>query len=312
MTTILQESTFQSNCDNTGISVLRCYQEGNIRGVVQMVHGMAEHKERYIDIMRYLAEKGYVCVMHDHRGHGKSVAQADDLGYINGSNAEYMIADMHQLNMALHQEFPHQPIYLFGHSMGSLAVRAYLKRYDTTISGLIVCGSPSKNAGAGIGKLVARAMTLFKGDHYRSPMIQNLAFGKHSDGFSESISENVWICSDMDVVRAYDQDPLCGFTFTLNGFANLFALMQDVYHPHHWHVRQKQLPIRFIAGREDPCIISSEKFQEAAGFLRQVGYEQVSARLFDGMRHEILNEKDRQLVYEDIALFLEKCKETRN
>ena len=108
--------------------------------------------------------------------------------------------------------------------------------------------------------------------HYRSPLIQKMAFGKNCDGFIEEGSDNVWLCSDMEVVRAYDCDPLCGYTFTLNGFENLFSLMQDVYTRKNWSLRNRTLPIRFIAGSEDPCIISREKFQEAGGLLREIGY----------------------------------------
>ena len=99
---------------------------------------------------------------------------------------------------------------------------------------LIVCGSPSKNPAAGAGKLLCKLMKCMKGAHYRSPLIQKMAFGNHCDGFAEEGSDNVWLCSDMEVVRAYDHDPLCGYTFTLNGFENLFSLMQDVYERKNW------------------------------------------------------------------------------
>ena len=238
-----------------------------------------------MDFMQYLGELGYLCVLHDHRGHGKSIRREDDLGYMGTTKAAALIEDIRQLNAQLHREYPSLKIYMFGHSMGSLAVRAYLKRYDDTIDALIVCGSPS------------------------SPLIQKMAFGNHCDGFAEEGSDNVWLCSDMEVVRAYDHDPLCGYTFTLNGFENLFSLMQDVYERKNWTLRNRTLPIRFIAGSEDPCIIRRGKFQEAAGLLREVGYSDVSARLFDGMRHEILNEPDHLLVYEDVSAFLLKVEE---
>ncbi len=311
MATALQEYSFISDADGLHISVLRCEPAGQPQGIVQLVHGMAEHKERYEDFMRFLAEHGYVSVLHDHRGHGKSVKEEADLGYMYNSGGAYLIDDIRQLNAQLHQEYPTLPVYMFGHSMGSLAVRAYLKRYDDTIDALIVCGSPSKNPAAGAGRLLARLMMGIKGAHYRSPLLQKMAFGKNCDGFIEECSENIWLCSDMDVVRAYDADPLCGYTFTLNGFENLFSLMQTVYDKKHWTLRNKHLPIRFIAGKEDPCIISPDKFQEAAGLLQTLGYTAVSARLFEGMRHEILNEPLHELVYEDILCFLTKAGKKR-
>ena len=109
------------------------------------------------------------------------------------------IEDIRQLNAQLHREYPSLKIYMFGHSMGSLAVRAYLKRYDDTIDALIVCGSPSKNPAAGAGKLLCKLMKCMKGAHYRSPLIQKMAFGNHCDGFAEEGSDNVWLCSDMEL-----------------------------------------------------------------------------------------------------------------
>lgn len=307
MTTTLQEYSFISDADALTISVLRCIPSKPPRGIIQLVHGMAEHKERYTDFMQYLGELGYLCVLHDHRGHGKSIKGEDDLGYMNSTGGMALIEDIRQLNAQLHKEYPTLKVYMFGHSMGSLAVRSYLKRYDDTIDALIVCGSPSRNTAASAGKLLSRLMMCMKGDHYRSPLIQKMAFGKNCDGFAQEGSDNVWLCSDMEVVRAYDRDPLCGYTFTLNGFENLFSLMQDVYERKNWALRNKTLPIRFIAGSEDPCIISRDKFQEAAGLLQDIGYENVSARLFEGMRHEILNEPQHMQVYDDVSAFFMKA-----
>lgn len=307
MTTTLQEYSFISDADALTISVLRCIPSKTPRAIIQLVHGMAEHKERYTEFMQYLGELGYLCVLHDHRGHGKSIKGEDDLGYMNSTGGMALIEDIRQLNAQLHKEYPTLKVYMFGHSMGSLAVRSYLKRYDDTIDALIICGSPSRNPAAGAGKLLCRLMMCMKGDHYRSPLIQKMAFGKNCDGFAQEGSDNVWLCSDMEVVHAYDRDPLCGYTFTLNGFENLFSLMQDVYERKNWALRNKTLPIRFIAGSEDPCIISRDKFQEAAGLLQDIGYENVSARLFEGMRHEILNEPQHIQVYEDASAFFMKA-----
>ena len=157
MTTTLQEYSFISDADGLHISVLRCEPIGQPQGIVQLVHGMAEHKERYEDFMQYLGELGYLCVLHDHRGHGESIREEADLGYMRTTGAAALIEDIRQLNAQLHKEYPSLKIYMFGHSMGSLAVRAYLKRYDDTIDALIVCGSPSKNPAAGAGKLLGKA-----------------------------------------------------------------------------------------------------------------------------------------------------------
>ena len=305
---IIKEFTLPSAMDGLLLSGVKVMPEGECVGIIQLVHGMAEHKERYLEVMRYLADAGYLCIMHDHRGHGKSVKTDKDLGYFYGEHGDALIEDIHQLSVYAKKEHPDLPFFLFGHSMGSLLVRAYCKRYDQEIDALIVCGSPSKNPAAKAGRTLVRLMRKVKGDHYRSKLIQTMAFGSYAKGFAETFSDNVWLCSDADVVKAYDEDPLCGFVFTLNGFENLFDLMIDVYDREGWKMCHKDLPIRFIAGSKDPCIGNEKKFKEAAAFMRECGYTKVSARLFEGKRHEILNEDCRQEVFEDILMFYEQVR----
>lgn len=306
--TVIKEFSFPSVQDQLVIHGIAALPQGEYKGVIQLVHGMAEHKERYLDFMRFLADAGYACVLHDHRGHGESVKNKEDLGYFYGRHATYLVEDIHQLSMYLKSKYPKLPFFLFGHSMGSLLVRAYCKRYDGDIDALVVCGSPSKNPAAKLGRTLVKCMEKIKGERHRSALIQKMAFGSYNKAFQETISDNVWLCSDMDVVKAYDNDPLCGFTFTLNGFENLFDLMIDVYDPNGWRMKNKALPIRFIAGSTDPCIVNEKKFKEAAGFLKERGYQNVSARLFEGKRHEILNEDGKQEVYEDVLTFYEQIR----
>lgn len=296
----------KSKCDGLSLAGMCVIPDKEVRGIVQLVHGMAEHKERYEEFMRYLAEKGYLCVILDHRGHGESVKTESDLGYFYDEDAHYLIEDIHDVTLMLKEQFPYVPLLLFGHSMGSLAVRAYTKHYDKDIDALIVCGSPSCNRAAALGKGLTKLLMKMRGEHYRSPFIQKLAFGKHNDKIPEACSENSWLCTDAEVVAAYDADTLCGFTFTLNGFENLFALMIDVYDEKDWSCQQKQLPILFVAGKQDPCIISEEEFKNAVDFMKERGYQKVEAKLYEGMRHEILNEVNKAEVYEDIFQWIAK------
>lgn len=276
-------------------------------GILQIVHGMSEHRQRYFPFMRQMAEAGWICAIHDHRGHGESVKSSDDYGYFYDRSGTYMVEDTHQLTYLMKGDYPDLPYVLFGHSMGSLVVRAYAKKYDYELDGLIVCGSPSKNRMAFAGQLLASMLTWIKGDHYRSPLLQKLAFGSYIRGFADERSENAWLCSDRSVVAAYDKDPACGFTFTLNGFLSLFRLMRYTYDPEDWKLLNKEMPIFFIAGEDDPCILDVEKFKEAYKFMAFLGYQHVSDKLYHGMRHELLNERKKDVVIEDIAQFLKTC-----
>lgn len=295
----------KSASDGLPLSGFYVKADGDIRGIVQLVHGMAEHKERYLEFMQYLAKQGYLCVMLDHRGHGKSVKNKNDLGYFYDRHGSSIVEDAHQLTAALKEKVPHVPFILFGHSMGSLVVRAFAKRYDQDIDALIVCGSPSRNPMAKLALVMVHLMERFKGDHYRSSLIHNMAFSSYPKRFKETGSENVWLSANQNNVREYDADDGCGFVFTLNGFENLFHLMVDVYDDQGWNMHHKDLPILFIAGRDDPCIDTEKKFEEAYGFMKKCGYRRVDHHLFDGMRHEILNEDDKMDVYRFIQEWIQ-------
>lgn len=278
-------------------------------GVLQLVHGMSEHRQRYFSFMKEMAQNGWCCVIHDHRGHGDSVKSQDDLGYFYDSSGTYIVEDTHQLTYVMKKQYPDLPYVLFGHSMGSLVVRAYIKKYDYELNGLIVCGSPSKNSLLPLGQALILIIQKLKGEHYRSKFVQRLAFSAFSKRFRDSASENAWICSDDRVVKAYDSDERCGFIFTVNGFRSLWNLMANVYDKDDWVLLNPNLPILFIAGRDDPCIVNERKFIQAFSILKKIGYQNIKPKLYPKLRHEILNEKGKEQVYEDIAVFLRSTQE---
>ncbi len=295
-----EETTLVSPSDSLELSVLIAYPETDPTAIVQLVHGMCEHKERYIPLMRFLSQHGYVCVMHDHRGHGKSVRTADDLGYFYDGGYVAMVDDTHAVTQLIKNRYTDLPVYLFGHSMGSMVARSYTKRYDNELAGLIVCGSPSYNSANSIGKQIAKCQGHKHGDHYRSTQMQKLAFGTYNKSFGKVSSPNAWICSDTAVVAAYDASPLCNYIFTSNGFYNLFALMDDAYARNDWRLSNPKLPIWFISGEDDPCFISPKKFNHAVDNMKKVGYVNVTSQLYPHMRHEIVNELGKEQVWSDI------------
>lgn len=288
----------KSSFDNLPLDVI-VMRPDHPKGIVQISHGMCEHKERYLDFMQFLCRAGYVCLIHDHRGHGKSIHNVHDLGYFYKNGDQGIVEDVHQLTEWIKHQYPKLPLYLFGHSMGSLVVRVYMKKYDDAIDGLIVCGSPSRNPAAKAGISLARLLTRLKGDHHHSILIQKIGFDAFNKRFDKQ-TPNSWICSDQDVVKAYNLNPLCRFIFTTNGFECLFSLMNDTYSSMSWQMKNKEIPIHYIAGQEDPCIVSEAKFKEAYTFMKELGYQNVTAYLFEHMRHEILNESQKEIVYEHI------------
>lgn len=295
-----------SDTDGLELDVLELIPEGEVKGIVQIHHGMSEYKERYLPFMEYLAGEGYAAAIHDCRGHGKSVKSPQDLGYMYGGGANAMIEDAHQLTMELKKQWPDLPLVLFGHSMGSLAVRVYAKKYDKDLDMLIVCGSPGKNPALQMGKMIAAIQKRIKGSHYPSHLLDKASFGAFARKFPKEKSGFSWCCSDPAVVEAYDQSPLCGFTFTVDGFEALFGLMEECYSDKGWKAANPKLPVLFIGGADDPCIGGPQKYAQSVQHMRRVGYKNTKGKLYPGMRHEILNEKEHIQVFEDILKYMEK------
>ena len=299
-----KEITINSDCDGLPISVAIFIPDGEINGIFQISHGMSEHKERYYGFMKYLANKGFVAVVNDHRGHGKSVKNKEDLGYFYEKDAEFIVEDLHKVTLYIKKLYPNKNLVLFGHSMGSMVARKYIKKYDNDIDKLIICGSPSKNSFVNFGLLVVKIITFFRGERYRSEFLQNLALGKLNKKFKNSGNEDAWICGNNEILNSYKDSDLCGFIFTLNGLENLFKLLRDIFDKNGWIMNNKNLPILFIAGKDDPIIVSHDKWRKSQQFLRDLGYTNVSGKLYDNLRHELLNEKENKEVYEDIVNFL--------
>ena len=292
--------TLEASTDNLPLAVATIAPKGYCRGVVQLTHGMTEHKERYEPFMEYLASKGYRCVIHDHRGHGLSVKTTDDLGYMYNGGWKALVEDVKVVNNWIRQQFPGMKCILMGHSMGSLAVRSFAKRYDSHIDGLIVCGSPSFNAASLTGMALAKVMGWVKGEKHRSKLLNFLSFGSFCKQFPHEGFFNAWLCSNHDVLRDYNSDPLCKYVFTCNGFYNLFAMMRDCYNTNGWALKNRHMPVHFISGANDACRISDNDFLKSVNAMKKVGYETTS-HLFPNMRHEILNETHKLLVWEHVS-----------
>ena len=279
-----------SKQDELKLHVLLMEPEQSPKGIVQICHGMAEHKERYEPLMQMLCNNGYISVIHDHRGHGKSVKDVVDLGYFYDDSGKAIIEDAHQVTTWMKERYGEElPYHLFGHSMGSLVVRCYLKKYDDELDSLIVCGSPSENKAAKAAGFLAKTACKM-GAHKKGKFFQKMALGLYGKALGEDESENGWISYNKENVKAYDENPLDGFVFSNNGFLNLFLLMDATYNKK----------------ADDPCIGSKKQYAQAMTTLKKRGYNQVRGMLFLNRRHEILNEDDVEKVYDAVLHFLEQ------
>lgn len=290
-----------SKKDNLAIELAVIEPKGIPKAIVQFSHGMSEHKERYFDFMNYLANNGYICIIHDHRGHGASVKDKHDLGYFYTEDISYIVDDLYQVTEYVKNKYLDFDVILFSHSMGTLVARNYLKKYDDKIAKLVLCGPPTENPLVGFGIWIAKVLKPFYKKNTPNKLLNTMTFGKYN---TEKKIENAWVCSDKEQVKKYNNDILCGYIFSTNGFINLFKLMKEAFYPKGWQMKNEDLPMFLIAGKEDPVIQNVEKFQQLVGFLKKRGYKNTNFKLYEGMRHELLNETNKQLVYEDVLRFI--------
>lgn len=307
-----EEFTFDSRDGKSKIHAVRWIPEGKVICILQIVHGMAEYIERYEEMAEYFAEKGILVTGEDHLGHGKSVSKDGAYGYFCKQDpATVVVRDVHRLKKMTQEEYPGIPYVILGHSMGAFILRNYLFRYGTGIQGAILCGTGSKSQGLiRVSQLIAALQNvLFSGKH-EAKLIDKLAFGNYNKEITNPRTRFDWLSRDEKVVDAYIQDPFCGFTFTVNGFQTMFTLISRLNQRSNLEQMPRQLPIFFIAGEKDPVGDYGEGVKKAYDEFERVGMERISMKLYPEDRHEILNEPDKEKIYEDIYPWIvERVKE---
>lgn len=275
--------------------------EGNIRAIVQIVHGIAEHVGRYDAFARWLNERGFMVVAEDHMGHGRSIGVDGIQGYFYGG---WFAAteDTYTLTKKTMEDHPGVPFFLFGHSMGSFMARTILARHpDSGITGCIICGTAWQPA-----SLLKAAIPMFKaaciggGDKKPNPTLQKLLFGGKNQRVEHKRTPSDWLTRDNKIVDAYEEDPLCGFPATAGLYRDMLLGISYIQDPKTLAAMNKRTPILFTAGAEDPVGAYGKGVEQAAGAFLEAGMEKVKLKLYPLCRHEILNEINRLQVYEDV------------
>lgn len=294
--------------DSCGAGKIHCYKwtpEGEPKAVVQLVHGIAEFIERYDTFANYLTEQGFVVVAEDHMGHGQSINGDGIQGYFHGGwfNA---VADTYHLLTETKAEYPELPYILFGHSMGSFMARTILCKYpDSGIAAAVICGTAWQPAFA-LPMLikVIEAMNKKAGETAPSHKLNDMVFGGYNKKVEHKRTSHDWLTRDDKIVDAYIAHPLCGF---VPSGGLLRDMMQGIYYieqPQNLAQMRKDLPVFFIAGGDDPVGSYGKGVQQAADAFRKAGMTDVSVRIYPLCRHEILNEINKEEVFEDVTAWI--------
>ncbi len=303
-----EEFYFESRDHQSRIHAVRYTpDDGNVRAVVQIVHGMAEYMERYEEFAAYLTARGYVVTGEDHLGHGKSAGE-NGFGYFCEQDpATVVVRDVHRLKKMTEQIYPTVPYIILGHSMGSFILRNYLCKYGTGIEGAIIMGSGMQpKALVVIAEILTAVMGRLAGDKHVSRLLHKMAFGAYNQRFAPARTPVDWLTKDQQKVDAYMADPLCGFIFTVNGFRTLFELIHRIQKPENLKKMPDNLPVLVVSGSDDPVGDYGEGVQRAVESMEKAGMEQLTCKMYSGDRHEILNETDRMTVMADLARWMEE------
>ncbi|MBD5552037.1 MAG: alpha/beta hydrolase [Lachnospiraceae bacterium] len=305
--------TFLSDDNKTEIHAVKWLPEsGEYTAVVQIVHGMIEYVERYEEFASYMTERGYLVVGHDHLGHGDSVGSTEDWGYIAEENSDgHMIEDMHKLRLMTEKENPGMPYFMLGHSMGSYLLRKYITQYGDGLSGALIVGTGSvPDIATKAGMQIAKCMARFKGWRYRSKFVEKLFFSGAYNKFSMDGKdlENNWLTKDLDIAAKYYGEPKCSFRFTLNGYYTVMKVVCYDNQSKNTARIPKDLPIILLSGADDPVGNMSKGVLLVKKQLEEAGIKDLSCKLYENDRHEILNETDRGVVYRDILKWCETRK----
>ena len=280
--------------------------EENVKAAVAVHHGMAEHMERYADFITYLTSNGVAVFMHDMANHGKSNQDPGDLGYFGKKDGWLgLIKDYKTVFELMKKEYPAVKHVAFGHSMGSFIVRCFDARYPDLSDSSVYMGTGGKNAAAGIGLAVADLIAAVKGGHHRSKLMDKLAFGTYNHTFEKRTSYD-WLTRDQAIVDQYIADPLCGYLFTIKGMADLLHLNTAANSDEWYQKVRKDLPILLISGAEDPVGGYSKGIDEVYDKLIQSGHTAVTEKLYPECRHEVLNERNKEEVYEYLYSYIIK------
>lgn len=276
--------------------------------VIQIVHGMAEYIERYEEFARFMTDHGFVVVGEDHLGHGKSVGKDGKYGYFCEQDpATVVVRDVHRLKKATAARYPGVPYVIMGHSMGFFITRNYLCHYGAGIDGAVIMGTGMQpRAVLALSKMVAALGEKIFDSGKEAKLLDKLAFGRYNRRIADPGTTFDWLSRDAERVKQYLNDPMCGFVFTVNGFQTLFELIDRLYRPENLKRIPRELPVFFVSGDADPVGDYGKGVKKAYKSLRSAGLENLRIKLYEGGRHELLNETNRQEVTQDIYNWIRK------
>ena len=280
----------------------------DIKGIVQIAHGMAETSYRYKGFAKELVAQGYIVYADDHRGHGNTAISIDELGYIGPDGFNRMVEDMKEFtDFIRYKENKDLPLFLFGHSMGSFLSQRYISLYGNGIQGVILSGtSGDQGPILHVGIRIAKREVAKKGPKTRSLRLNNLSFGNYNKKFKPNRTDFDWLSRDEKEVDKYIEDPYCGEIFTTSFYYDFFRGLKEIFKKSNVEKIPKDLPIYIFTGDKDPVGSMGRGTLKLVKTYQNIGIKNLEYKLYKDGRHEMLNEINKDEVMRDVINWLNK------
>lgn len=269
----------------------------NVKGVIQIFHGMAEHSGRYDEFAKFLNNHGYVVYADDHRGHGKTERFKENLGYLGDDGFNKIVEDENIITELIKKQYKDIPVYIFAHSFGSFIGQEYITRYSKNINGIVLSGS-AKQTGLDVkaGNLVAKIQRKFIDEKKQAKIIDKLSFGTYNKKVKNPINKFSWLSRDVKEVDKYIKDELCGFISSINFYYNLFNGLNGLYKINKLKNIDKELPILVLSGDMDPVGKYGKTVKNLYNQYVNLGIKNLSLKLYKEARHELIIETNKEEV----------------
>lgn len=278
--------------------------DGSPRGIIQIAHGMAEAAKRYERLAGALTEQGYVVYANDHRGHGRTAGDPNELGRPGKDGFNAMVNDMILLGGIIRNKYPDVPVYLLGHSMGSFLTQKVMYAGPDSYDGFMLSGTCGKRGMLSMGERLARIQASLQGDRHPSLLLNAIVFGGYNRSFRPVRTAFDWLSRDDHEVDKYIEDPECGVISSTGFFRDFFRLLQEIHIPERMRQIPKDKPVYLFSGEEDPVGMKGDGVRLLYKQYQELGLKDVECKLYPGARHEILNEINRDEVTRDLINWL--------
>lgn len=300
------QTVYHTMSDGASVAVYTWLPEQTPKAVLHIVHGMAEHALRYDDFAQAACKRGFAVVASDHRGHGKTGAKSGLMGYLaDGDGFGRVVDDQKEINAEIQKQYPALPIVIIGHSFGSFVTQEYIERYGATVKAAVLIGSAGPNPSVSLASLLANCNCACKGRKTPATFMNALVFGSYNRRIKNPHTAFDWLSRDEKEVKKYNDDEYCGFVCTTGFFQDFMRGLKRLHTQEALKGIPVSLPVLIASGSEDPVSDGGKTLKKLSRIYQDIGIRDVTLKLYENARHEILNESNKEEVKDDILKWIE-------